>query len=161
MARRNATPLSGPPAIIPRAMLVGVGAVLALAILAAGALRLSGLNVVALPPSRAVASRDLRFEDRSDRGVDVRDAVTGLLVETIPPKTGGFLRGVMRGLLYDYRYGIHRSGEAADHSFRLTQWADGRLSLDDTASHQRIELEAFGSTNRDVFARFLEEPGHT
>ena len=144
-----------PTAIIPLPMLIGVAAALCVAMATAGFMRLSGRNVVTMPPTSEVASRDLRFADRADRGIDIRDATTGVLVETIPPKTGGFLRGVMRGLVYDYRYVPRRSGETPDQAFHLTQWADGRLSLDDPATHRRIELEAFGSTNREVFAQLL------
>ncbi len=40
--------------------------------------------------------------------------------------------------------------------FHLTRWSDGRLTIDDTATGQLIELEAFGHTNEDAFARLLD-----
>ena len=46
----------------------------------------------------------------------------------------------------------------AHTSFRLTRWADGRLSIEDPTTRESYELEAFGSTNEAVFARFLPEP---
>jgi putative photosynthetic complex assembly protein len=139
--------------IVPRSMVVGFGCLLVIVTASAAISRRTGSYVVTMPPSYVVATRDLRFEDRTDRGIDVRDATTGALVATVPPKTGGFLRGAMRGLLYDFRYGP--KGQAPDYPFRLTRWADGRLSLEDTMSHRRLELEAFGSTNEQVFADFL------
>ncbi|WP_158807559.1 photosynthetic complex assembly protein PuhC [Beijerinckia sp. L45] len=142
--------------IVPRAMVVGLAGVLVLTMAIASVSRLTGAYVVTMPPTHAIASRDLRFEDRADRGIDVRDATTGALIATVPPKTGGFLRGAMRGLLYDFRYGLHRSDEAPDYPFHLTRWADGRLSLEDSKTHRTLELEAFGSTNEQVFADFLE-----
>ena len=143
--------------IVPRPMILGIAGLLLFCTATAAFTRLSGQNVVVMPPTHAVATRDLRFEDRADRGINVVDARTGALVETIAPKTGGFLRGAMRGLLYDVRYGPHRSDRAPDYAFRLTRWADGRLSLEDQVSHRRLELEAFGSTNEAVFAKFLNE----
>ena len=143
-------------AYIPDGLLIGAAALIMLTMIAAGIARHSGAYITQLPPTRMVASRDLRFEDRADRGVDIRDNATGALVETVPPKTGGFLRGVMRALVFEARARLGHSDDVPDHSFRLTQWADGRLSLDDPTTHERIELEAFGSTNREVFARLLK-----
>jgi putative photosynthetic complex assembly protein len=142
--------------LIPRFMLVGAGALLVFVTALAGVTRLTGENHIVMPPSRVLESRDLMFVDRADRGVDISDANTGAPIETIPPKTGGFLRGAMRGLLYDVRYGRDHLAQAPDYPFRLTRWADGRLSLEDTRTHRQLELEAFGSTNEQVFARLLD-----
>ena len=42
-----------------------------------------------------------------------------------------------------------------DVPFRLTGWADGRLTLEDPTTGRRIEMEAFGITNEEVFAHLL------
>jgi putative photosynthetic complex assembly protein len=39
--------------------------------------------------------------------------------------------------------------------FRLTLWHDGRLVLDDPATGRHVDLRAFGTTNRNAFARLL------
>ena len=108
-----------------------------------------------LPPSSAVTIRDLAFKDLPDGGVNVTDAVTGQLVELVRPTTGGFLRGVMRGLVRDHR----KVNNATGYPFRLTRWSDGRLTLEDPSTRESFELESFGSTNEQVFADFLPQAG--
>jgi putative photosynthetic complex assembly protein len=58
---------------------------------------------------------------------------------------------VVRGLAHDRI----RRGLDAGPPFRLSRWADGRLELQDVATGRRIDLRAFGATNRDAFARLL------
>ncbi|MFY7781768.1 MAG: photosynthetic complex assembly protein PuhC, partial [Tagaea sp.] len=43
--------------------------------------------------------------------------------------------------------------------FRLSMWRDGSLVLDDPATGRRVDLRAFGATNRDAFARLLPRSG--
>ena len=57
----------------------------------------------------------------------------------------------MRGLASERKH--EDIGDAVP--FRLTEWADGRLTLEDPTTHRTIELEAFGRTNEEVFARML------
>ena len=143
-----------PKAQMPKGFVVLAGALVLFIIAIAGTARISHNNRVILPPTTAIASRDLSFKDLPDGGVDVSDAVTGAHIYTVVPTTGGFLRGVMRGLVRDHR----QIGGVSHTSFRLTRWADGRLSIEDPATHETYELEAFGSTNEAVFAQFLEDP---
>jgi hypothetical protein len=37
----------------------------------------------------------------------------------------------------------------------VAQWASGRLELQDAATGRMIDLDAFGVTNKDAFARLL------
>lgn len=141
--------------VFPRSVILGMGALLAITIGLAGAARLTNHNHVILPPTHPIASRDLAFKDLANGGIDVTDAKTGQLVTTVAPQTGGFVRGIMRGLVRGHRL----AGEPPHSSFRLTRWADGRLSIEDPSTHESFELEAFGSTNEKVFARFLDAPG--
>ena len=141
----------------PRSVLLGVGGLVLLTIAVAGTASHNGLGHIAMPPTQAVASIDLDFKDLPDGGVAVSDAATGRLVSTVAPQTGGFLRGIMRGLVRDHRL----AGQPKGTSFHLTQWADGRLSIEDPRTHESFDLEAFGSTNQQVFARFLDRPGPT
>jgi putative photosynthetic complex assembly protein len=39
--------------------------------------------------------------------------------------------------------------------FRLAAWPDGRLTLTDPSTGRMLGLDAFGSTNREAFARLL------
>ena len=141
------------PPVFPRSMLLGAGALMLVTIGLAGTARITNHNHVVLAPTYAVASRDLSFKDMADGGVDISDADTGKPITTVVPTTGGFLRGIVRGLVRDH----HRYDAAVGYPFRLTRWADGRLSIEDPGTHERFELEAFGSTNEAVFARLLED----
>ena len=52
-------------------------------------------------------------------------------------------------------------GVGPQDPFRLSAWSDGRLTLDDPATARHIELQAFGSTNTEVFAQLLTAHGGT
>ena len=136
---------------IPKAVLIAAGGLLVFTMVVAGTARITGNNHVILPQTQVVASRDLTFTDQGDGGIEIADAVTGRHVTTVVPTTGGFLRGIMRGLVREHRLNDLAPGSA----FRLTRWADGRLSIEDPTTHERFELEAFGPTNEAVFARLL------
>jgi putative photosynthetic complex assembly protein len=135
----------------PRGALLGAGALVTIAILAATTGRLTGIGASRTPDGTAVESRDLRFTDRSDGAVVITEAGSGRVVEVAQPGTNGFLRSTMRGLARDRKR--RDIGEAA--AFRLTRWADGRLSLEDEATGRRIDLGAFGPTNAGVFAHLM------
>ena len=140
--------------VAPTSAIVLAGGLMLFVVAIAGLARATHNNRVILPPTQAIASRDLAFKDLPNGGVDVADASTGAHVYTVAPTTGGFLRGIMRGLVHDH----NRIDKAKNYAFRLTRWADGRLSIEDPATHEAYELEAFGSTNEAVFAQFLERP---
>jgi putative photosynthetic complex assembly protein len=143
-----------PRAVIPPGLVVGAGLLLAVTIGFAGVTRLTHKNHVTLDPTYAVAERDLTFTDQPDGGVRIEEAGTGRLISTVPPRSGGFLRGILRGLVHDHR----REANVPFTAFRLTRWADGRLSIEDPATQESFELEAFGSTNEKVFAQLLTAP---
>lgn len=141
-------------AIFPRGIVTGAAALLLFTTAVAATARLTVGAHVAMPPTHPVAMRELSFADMPDGGIAITDAVTGRLVSHVAPQTGGFLRGIMRGLVRGHRLWEKAPGTA----FRLTRWADGRLSIEDPATRESFELEAFGSTNEKVFARLLDEP---
>jgi putative photosynthetic complex assembly protein len=118
---------------------------------AAGTARLTGIGTSHVPDGTPVESRDLRFADRSDGAVVISEADTGRVVNVASPGTNGFLRSTMRGLARDRK----RRDLGADAPFRLTRWADGRLSLQDEATGRSIDLGAFGATNAAVFAHLM------
>ena len=131
--------------------MIGAGALVVASLLIVGIARLTGYVPDKPAPTAVVQSRDLRFEDRADGAVLVYSSDDNTLVYTVQPGTNGFVRGVLRGLVRDRR---------ADHvgaapPFRLTRWADGRLSLDDPSTGRHVDLEVFGPTNAGAFADIL------
>lgn len=135
---------------LPRGMVLGT------VIVMAGTLVLATLGHDApVNPAEAgaqpTASRDLRFSDRADGAVVVTNAQTGRELDVVEPGTEGFVRGAMRGLVRQRR--IAEIGP--DMPFRLSVWPDGRITLQDTANGNTMELHAFGRTNAEAFLRLL------
>jgi len=141
---------------IPRGLLLGAGVLVVSSILMAGVARLTGYRPAEAPASTVVDSQDLRFADRADGAVLIYDANDGELAYTIAPGTNGFVRGVLRGLVRDRR----AENIGAAPPFRLTRWANGRLSLDDPSTGRHVDLEVFGQTNAAAFADILLASGH-
>lgn len=133
----------------PRGVLFGAAGLVVLTILSAGAARLTGARQER-PVAAVLASRDLRFEDRADGAVTVVDAQSGRTVDVLAPGTNGFVRASLRSLAKRRAF----DGQSSQ-VFHLTALADGRLTLDDPATGNPIELEAFGETNEAAFARLL------
>jgi putative photosynthetic complex assembly protein len=135
----------------PRPILAVAGTVIALSIMTAAIGRMTGAANSA-PTSTVVASRDLLFRDQPNGGVAVYDAnEPAAPIDMVAPETNGFLRATMRGLARQ------RLRQDADREipFRLTGWADGRLTLTDPTTGRTVEMEAFGITNEEVFAHLL------
>lgn len=147
--------MSKPLESFPRGALFGAATLISLTLLSAAAARVSGIGTTRMPDSSPVESRELRFEDRQDGAVVVSEAATDRVVEVLPPGTNGFVRGTMRGLARERR----RQDVGARQPFRLTRWADGRLSLEDPSTDRRIDLGAFGPTNVGAFAALLTAQG--
>jgi putative photosynthetic complex assembly protein len=136
--------------VIPRRALLGAAGVLGLCVAAVATLRLAGFSP-RQPDARAIDERQLRFADRADGGIDVIDAEGGAVIDRVRGEQG-FLRGTLRGLARERR----RRGLGADVPLLLVARADGRLTLADPATGQRIDLESFGPTNAAVYARWLD-----
>jgi putative photosynthetic complex assembly protein len=129
---------------------VAAAAVLVIAALVGAAtVRLSGISI-SEPDAAPVETRDLRFVDRPDGSIDVFDARSQALVETVRGEAG-FVRGALRGLARERR----RVGIGTEPPFTLVARADGRLTLIDPSTSRRVDLEAFGPTNAAEFARML------
>jgi putative photosynthetic complex assembly protein len=136
--------------MLPRGVLLAIGALMFISMAGTATVRWSGMSIH--EPDAAPASvRVLRFEDGTDGSVLVIDAATG---QTAARMTGeqGFLRGTLRAMARERK----RSGLGSEPPFELIGRADGRLTLADPATGQRIDLESFGPTNAAVFARLLE-----
>lgn len=92
--------------------------------------------------------RSLRFEDRPNGDIAVLDATTQREVAHFQGEQG-FLRGSLRALARERQ----RNGLGPQAPFELTGHVDGRITLRDTATGQRIALESFGPTNSAVFSQ--------
>lgn len=134
----------------PRGPLIGAAVLIGSTLALVGYARYTQVGRVSLPAAAPVAAVELRFQDRVDGGVDVYTADQRRIGE-LAPGTNGFARGVLRSLVRER----HREKIGPEVAFRLTRWTDGRLSLDDPATHQHVDLEVFGPTNAAVFARLL------
>jgi putative photosynthetic complex assembly protein len=137
--------------MLPRGALIGAGLLVASALLVVTYARLTGYQPMQPDPSTVVTQEDVRFEDRRNGAIAIYSSKSDRLVDTLAPGTNGFVRGVMRGLARDRR--AEHIGEQAP--FRLTHWANGRLSLDDPSTGRHIDLEVFGMTNAGAFAEIL------
>jgi putative photosynthetic complex assembly protein len=149
--RTAALPARTPPApdTFPRWPLLLIGAVLAGTVVTVAALRLSGAEVSA-PDAASVDVRSLRFEDRPDGSVAVIDFASGREIDRIQGEAG-FVRGTLRALARER----HKRGLGPAQPFELHARADGRLTLLDPATGQRVNLEAFGPQHAGSFARLL------
>ena len=147
------TPPATAPAVapdtFPRWVLWTVGFLLVFTLGSVALIRITGNGPDQLAAA-TVNERLLRFEDRSDGGVAVIDGVTGQLLTTVTGEQG-FLRGAIRALARDRN--ARKIG--AEQPFNLISRTDGRLTLFDPVSGQRVDLESFGPTNAAVFAPFL------
>ena len=136
----------------PRGVLLAAAGLIAFTILAAAVGRWTGVGVAEVATTVPVEAVELRFQDRPDGAVAVYEALDGRTVAVLAPGTNGFVRGVLRGLARERRQ--HEVGD--EPPFRLVRWQGGGLALEDPSTGRRIELEAFGQTNADAFARLLE-----
>lgn len=135
---------------LPRGMVLGTMLVIA------GTLGLAALGHQApvnpaMTGAQPTAMRDIRFSDRADGAVVVSDARTGRQIEVVEPGTEGFVRGAMRGLVRQRRL----ADIGPEVPFRLSTWPDGRITLQDLANDNTMELHAFGRTNAEAFLRLL------
>ena len=135
--------------VLPRGLLVALGATVLVTVIGVATVRLGGVSVRA-PDAPSAATRLLRFEDSADGSVVVIDAASGRALDTLRGEQG-FVRGALRALSRERR--IREIGPLPP--FELASRTDGRLTLSDPATGARIDLESFGPTNAGVFARLL------
>ncbi|HRC38442.1 MAG: photosynthetic complex assembly protein PuhC [Rubrivivax sp.] len=148
-AVNTAVPAAPAADTMPRGPLMAIGALLLVTLVGVAAVRLSGADIRE-PDAAAVATRSLRFEDRPDGSVAVLDAVSGRQFHAIQGEAG-FLRGALRAMARERR----KQGLGSAPAFELIARADGRLTLSDPATGERVDLESFGPTNAGAFAQLL------
>lgn len=142
---------------VPRGPLLAIGALLAAVVVAVAGVRLWGGGPAERPAAPVLAERALFFTDQPDGSVLVHDAAAGpgaAPVARVAAGGDGFLRGALRALVRTRRL----AGLDAQTPFHLAAHGDGRLTLRDPATGQRVDLESFGPTNAAVFARLLAPP---
>ncbi len=159
----------------PRPILLAAGVLAVATIIGAGIVRRTGAGHVEPPHSAVVAARDLWFDDAPAGAVLVRTRTASgadSAVATLRSGEGMFVRGTLRALARERRLADAGPGAASETGgaaggtsggtpaiarapFRLTRYADGRLTLDDPSTGAHLELRAFGPTNEAAFAGLL------
>jgi putative photosynthetic complex assembly protein len=136
---------------VPRQILRGAAMLVGFALLAAAASRLTDVGTLHMPAATAVDTLALRFEDRTDGSVAVRDAQGDRIIYSVQPGAYGFIRSTLRGLARERR----RADLDASTPFTLTRWSDGTVSLQDVSTGRRVNLDAFGPDNANAFAQLF------
>lgn len=139
----------------PKPLVVGALIFVALAFVLAIAASQFGIGKSADIYTDPVASRMLTFADAPDGGILVHDASDGSLALAMPKGSNGFLRGALRSLANTRR----RSGVSSTEPFVLTAWGDGRVSIEDPKTGERIAVTSFGPTQVKSFVALLDPKG--
>ncbi len=135
----------------PKGVLWAAAALIAFSIALAGLGRMTGVGTLENPEAAPRAVFALHFADGADGSVAITDAETGALVLALEPGTNGFARSVLRGLARERK--LEAIGQTVP--FQVASWADGRLTLEDPATGRVVELNAFGATQIETFARIV------
>ena len=147
------SPAPSASSLIPTPVVIAAATLMVFAILVAGLGRLTGLGRVESPTSTPYWTLQLRFEDRADGSVAVRDAERGDVFAVVAPGTGGFIRATLR----TFAQARKRDDLGAQVPFRLVRWRDGSITLTDPAIERSVELDAFGVDNAGAFAKLFAE----
>ena len=151
MTSQTALPAPNPP--LPLAVKL-IGSMLLLIVLAVGFARWQGISDKQVDAA-TVWQRDLVFADGPQGIVIVKDAQSQTEIAQFEGEQG-FLRSTLRALVRERK----RQNIGPDAPMQLLGRADGRLTLLDPSTQQRIDLEAFGPSNASVFAG-LQKAGLT
>ena len=127
-------------------------AMMSFALAAATVASISGIGSVPAQPLVVSATKELVFLTREE----------GIVVAIEPGVTGkSFVFNSARGegfvqvAIDSFKRAREADNVADDTPFRLLQQPDGRVWLEDTSSHQRILLDAFGRSNQMVFEKIF------
>lgn len=136
---------------IPRGVLIAAGALLAFALVVTLYGRSADVGAVHMPVAQPYQTVLLHFVDQADGGIVISNASDGAVLTTIAPGGNGFLRSLMRG----FAHARNRSNIGSETPFTLTRWANGTMSLTDETTGRRVDLDAFGATQAETFARIF------
>ncbi|MEZ5790953.1 MAG: photosynthetic complex assembly protein PuhC [Nitratireductor sp.] len=112
----------------------------------------TGIGKLEDPFGKPQAIRDIVISGGMDLPVQVLDAHSGKTIASYPVGEGGFVRGSLRALSR-MRF-VAKTDESVP--YRLIRWENGAISLSDTASGERLLLNAFGPDNAAAFAELLD-----
>jgi putative photosynthetic complex assembly protein len=139
------------PVIERRAVAIGLG-IAGVSVAAAALVRFVGAPIRE-PDAAAQTTRLIRFADGPEGSILVVDAISGrTLVQWAGER--GFERGALRALSRERK----RRKMPLEEPFELIGRSDGRLTLVDPSTRERLDLESFGPTNAQVFAQLLRAP---
>lgn len=133
---------------VPRAVLLGAGAMILCSVALAASARRAHLAAPPAAPEPLVQSVLVRFLDRPDGAIAALAAGSGQPLGLVPPRTGGFVRGVLRGMFRTRKL----EGKGPSEPFRLSCTRSGRMYLDDPQTGRRVDLDSFGPTNAAAFS---------
>lgn len=135
----------------PKGVLIAVAALIGFTIIMIGIARITGYMMSQEPVTAEVLSRDLSFVEQDDGTMSVIDVGTGELVQTLPPGSEGFIRGMLRSLARQ------RAGYQVPLSdpFHLAIRENGSLTLEDPVTGMLLDLRAYGETNEAAFAALM------
>lgn len=137
----------------PRGILIGAGALIAFSLCVTLIGHTSDIGALHMPHAQPYQVLHLDFVDGDDGSVAILDATDGANIYTVAPGTNGFVRSALRGFAHERR----RDGIGPAQPFMLTRWTDGTISLQDEATGRRIDLDAFGPTQAEAFARLFRD----
>jgi putative photosynthetic complex assembly protein len=140
-----------PEMYVPKAALIAAAVLVVFVITATAMVRLTGVGATRMTPPKVIASIDLLFDDGENGSVLVYDASDRRLIETLGPGAGGFVRVVMRSLARERKL----ASIGKEPPFQLARHDNGQLTLTDTTTKKQIDLNAFGSSNLDAFAKLM------
>jgi len=140
-------PTGAPAATSLSRPMAWIGVALMALLVAVGLARWSGLDP-RTPDAPVQWQRSLHFADLPGGDIAVLDASTQQPVAHFSGEQG-FLRSTLRALARER----HREKIGPDAPFLLLGRTDGRLTLFDPSTRQRIDLESFGPSNAAVFAQ--------
>jgi putative photosynthetic complex assembly protein len=139
--------------LMPRGFVQGGAALIIFALLVTAASSWTEVGTVRLAPVTATESKDLTFELRADGAVHVHDVARSGMMHVVPARGNeGFVKVALQTFIRDR----DAAGIKSDLTVRLMRQDDGRMWLEDLTTQRRLTLDAFGSGNAKVFARFFD-----
>jgi putative photosynthetic complex assembly protein len=123
---------------------------LALILLLVGLARFAGLSTH-VQDAPVSWQRELLFADAPGGQIAVLDYASQREVAHLMGEQG-FLRGVLRALARERK----KRNVGPELPFVLSAHTDGRLTLSDPSTGQRIDLESFGPENAAIFSQFKQ-----
>jgi putative photosynthetic complex assembly protein len=138
---------------MPRGFVLAGAALILFTLLVTAVSGLTDVGTVRLSPVTATESKDLTFEIRADGAVHVREPARPAVLHIVPARGNeGFVKVALQTFIRD-RDAV---GIKSELNLRLMRQGDGRLWLEDLATNRRLTLDAFGSGNAKVFAKFFD-----